>query len=254
MIMKKILLGLAILLILSPSKIHAQSGFFYGVNTASGNVWTAAGLGVIDGLLSAISGFSTSTKYIYQINVFKDAGEQIPLYYGKIAGFKADDLFQNIKVGAKIGWMGSYSPIGIYANFDYGHDRFETRLAYDSNLLKHRVHSFKAGIGVRFSPATLFDCSWNILPLLEVGTNYNWPFKYKGGYNDDITQLNKGTSMLISLGAESYDSEVSILLGCEIPNYDFFNKNYTSDGGYSFPYANVSFKTYNIYLQVNIGF
>lgn len=254
MTIKKILLGLAILLILAPNKSHAQSGFFYGVNTASGNLWTTLGLGVIDGFLSAIPGFSTSTKYIYQITAFKDAGERMPLYYGKIAGFSADDLFQNIKAGAKLGWMGAYSPIGIYANFDYGHDRFETRFAYDNNLLKHRIHSFKAGIGIRFSPTTLFNTYWNILPLLEVGTNYNWPFKYKGGYNDDINQLNKGTSMLISVGAESYDSGVSILLGCEIPNYDFFNKDYTPDGGYTFPYANVSAKTYNIYLQVNIGF
>lgn len=234
----------------TPAK--AQNGFFYGIDFASANIWTSTVIGLAESLLAQIPGLATQTKYIFQVSNFKDGSERLNTDLGKVYGFKGDDLLNGIRAGAKFGWMGDFSPIGIYISGTYSHNRFKTQFAYETEWVSHRIDCVKPGVGIRFSPVSLFTDYWDVYPIIEVGTMYNRHFKYKGGFNDDLSQINDGMSTLYSIGVDLQSA--SILLGCEIPHFDLFNVDFTPDEGYSFPYANVTSKTYNIYLEFNIAF
>ena len=252
-IMKKLLSVLIVAsMCLLSSPVKAQSGFFYGINFASGNIWTSTAIGVAESVFSLIPGLSTQTKYIFEVSRFMDGSERLNTDLGRVYGFKGDDLLNQVRAGAKLGWMGDFSPIGIYVSADYSHDRFKTQFAYQDEWIAHRIDCFKPGMGIRFSPVSLFTDYWDVYPILEIGTMYNRHFKYKGGFDNDITQINDGMSTLYSVGLDMEGA--SILLGCEVPHFDLFNVDFTPDGGFTYPYANVKSKKYNIYLEVNIGF
>lgn len=258
-------IGLSAVLLGTP--LRAQNGFFVGVDAASSNVWTAAGIQLItnlanyfledvydgDGIAPAIGG-----RLTYEIMKFTDDNTKVMYnpddWYGwrTVFGFRGKDLFSHIFANAKFGWMGTYSPIGVYIHMGYDFRFFSMMLSYQTEAQDYRIGTLNPGIGIRISPANFFESYANNKFVLEVGTNYNARVSYKGPYNNDKAQLNNGLSYVVSVGLASKYS--SILLGVEWASHDLFNKEYTPDEGLFYPYYNLSSRIASVFLSINFGF
>lgn len=264
--MKKIL-GVLLLLICAPG-LRAQTGFFFGVDAASSNVWTGTGINLVTGLVDGLLEWacedwevtpSLGGRYTLDIMNFRDDGGKVTFNpddhwnFKQLYGFRKRDLFGHIIGNAKVGWMGSFSPIGFFFHAGYDYRNFAMLLPYQTEEQEYRIGTFNPGIGIRISPGNFFDLdNFMDLLLLEAGTNYNKRTYYKGPYNDDKDQLNNGLSYSVALGIG--DSYTSILLGFEWARQDLFNRDYTPDGGLFYPYKNLSSKIRSVFFSINYGF
>lgn len=85
-------------------------------------------------------------------------------------------------------------------------------------------------------------------PVIELGTTYVYNFKYKGPYSSDIDQLNNGMRTTYAIGAQFDEGAQSIMLCMDMAHYNLFNKSYTPDNGFWYPYAN--FKNSDLYFSL----
>lgn len=254
-------------LVFSCTIANAQHGFFVGIDAASANVWTGTGIQLIEALADVLfddlreeNGIAPvlSGRYTYELMKFTDDNTRVMFnpddWFGlrTTYGFRAKDLFGHIIGNAKFGWMGRYSPIGVYAHIGYDYRYFSMMLSYQTEAQDYRIGTFNPGVGIRISPSNFFDSYSDNMFILEFGTNYNARVTYKGPYNDDKSQLNNGLSYVASLGIA--DDTASILLGVEWANHDLFNRNYTPDNGLFYPYYNLSSRITSFFLSFNYGF
>lgn len=254
------------LLLVCSLPLKAQSGFFFGVDAASANTWTGLGIQLVEGITNhflkeayddwevtpAIGG-----RLTYDIMNFRDDGTKVMFnpddWWGfrRLFGFRKKDLFGHLVGNVKFGWMGAYSPIGVYLHAGYDYRNFGMQLSYQTEAEDYSVGTFNPGIGIRISPSNFYH-SQGIKFILEVGTNYNIRSYYRGPYNNDKSQLNNALSYSVALGIS--DKYTAILLGFEWGSKDLFNREYTPDNGLFFPYYNLSSKIMSVYLSVNYGF
>lgn len=257
--MKKINALSFLLAYLMTQGIYAQdSPWFGGLYTSSNHGVSSLILGYSSALINAGVQVFTDSKiplsnydpYNFHYMKFEDNGEDVDFKMSNPYGFKSYDLFNNIEVGAKLGWQGPQSIIGIYFNVGYGHNQYKLRFLGEREYSKHKLHNLRTGVGIRLSPLRFLIDDHNWCPLIEAGTTYVYNFKYRGPNNNNIDQINNGMRTTYAIGAQ-FGSGASIMLGFEMAHYDLFNKNYTSDGGYWYPYANFKNKDMNFYLRVN---
>lgn len=265
--MKK-LIGALLLLLLGSPGLKAQSGFFFGIDASSANIWTGTGIQLIEGLANSLLKWASEDweispslggRYTLDILRFRDDDTRVMFNPGdwwgfkQAYGFRKRDLFGHIVGHAKFGWMGAYSPIGFYVHAGYDYRNFAMLLSYQTEEQEYRIGTFNPGIGIRISPGNFFDSDgfWKLL-LLETGTNYNKRTYYRGPYNDDKNQLNDGLSYSVALGIGG--GYASLLLGFEWTGQDLFNRDYTPDGGLFYPYKNLSSKIMAVFFSVNYGF
>lgn len=256
-----------LLLVLGSFPLKAQSGFFFGVDAASANLWTSMGINLVDLLVDVLlleDAYddwevtpSIGSRVTYDIMKFRDDDTKVMLnpddWWGfrQLCGFREKDLFGHLIGNIKVGWMGAYSPIGFYLHAGYDYRNFSMRLPYQTESEEYKIGTFNPGIGIRISPGNFYDSNGEGL-LLEVGTNYNLRSFYRGPYDNDKTQLNNNLSYSVALGiGRSYSS---VLVGFEWSSKDLFNREYTPDNGLFYPYYNLSSKIMSIYLSINYGF
>ena len=104
---------------------------------------------------------------------------------------------------------------------------------------------------MRLSPLCFLMEEYDWCPIIEVGTTYVYNFSYKGPNGSDKDQINNGMKTSYSIGAQFSDGS-TLVVGFDMAHYNMFNKNYSSDGGYWFPYANFKNKDMNFYLRLNV--
>lgn len=179
---------------------------------------------------------------------FKDNGENVDYKMGNPYGFTSYDLFNDVEAGVKIGWQGAESPVGAYLYGAYSINQHKLRFLGEHDYSKHKIQSWKAGIGVRISPLRFLMNEYDWCPIIELGTTYVYNFKYKGPNGSDIDQLNNGMRMSYAVGAQFDEGDQSVMICLDMAHYNLFNKNYTPDGGFWFPYAN--FKNKDFYFSV----
>ena len=179
---------------------------------------------------------------------FKDNGENVDYKMGNPYGFTAYDLFNDLEVGVKFGWQGAQSPIGAYVYGAYSINQHKMRFLGEQEYSKHKIQSFKAGIGVRISPLRYLMDDYDWCPIIELGTIYVHNFMYKGPNGSDIEQLNNGMRTSYAIGVQFDEGEQTVLACMDIAHYNLFNKNYTPDDGFWFPYAN--FKNRDFYFSI----
>lgn len=179
----------------------------------------------------------------------KDNGEPIGFKASNPYGFTSYDLFNEVECGLKIGWRGYESILGIYATGGYAINQYKLRFLGDHEYNKHKLQSWRFGLMLNLSAYNFFldDLDWEFAPFAEIGTTYVYNFKYKGPNNNDIEQINNGLRMNYALGAYIEDFG-TLLIKFEMAHYDMFNKDYTPDGGFWYPYANFKNKDFNIFL------
>jgi|GEM_PF-3692603 len=179
----------------------------------------------------------------------EDNGENIGFKTGHPFGFTSYDLFNSLEWGVKIGWRGSESPIGIYVTGGYALNQYKLRFLGEHEYSKHKLQSWRPGLILNLSSYRFFmdELEWGFAPFAEIGTTYVYNFKYKGPNDSNIDQINNGVRMNYAIGAYIEDFG-AILVKFDMAQYDFFNKNYTPDGGFWYPYANFKNKDFNIFL------
>ena len=257
-------LVLAVTFVCPPAK--AQSGFFVSTNVSAGNVYTdfvltLASLGV--NLLinkDDEDAFDFASSFYYDYKRFKEDGkrmkspDQFPDQFKSIYGFRAVDLFSHLKGDIKFGWMGAYSPIGIYAKAGIRHQNFAMQLAKESEASRYMVGTFCPGFGIRVAPGNLFDWDMYEGPFVEFGTNYNKSIYYQGPYNNDKGVFNDGLSYMLSVGLSPEDENISAQIGIEWFPFDMFNTGYVSSASGQQPFANLSSKMYSFFLTFSHAF
>lgn len=245
-LLKKLLLSF-VLMCGSAGYSTAQNGFFYDVNLNFSNVYLSTASNLVQ---MFVPGLLRGDMISYDVNYLsiKDNGEDVSIKKANYAGFKADDLFSWVETSVKFGWFGKASPVGIYASIAYDHQRYQLCLQHDSGFGRYRTNALKPGIGIRFIP---FRAS-EVMPMIEVGTNYTLNFGVKSPYGTDKDQFNNGVSYTFSAGVswmDFYDNMRTVRVGVTIAGFDYLNRDWSSDGGFYFPYANVKSRNYKFFIK-----
>ena len=193
------------------------------------------------------------TVFQYHYMSLKDNGETVDFERNNAYGFKSYDLFNNLEFGIKVGWLGSVSPIGAYVYGAYGINQYKLRFLGEREYNKHKLQSLRAGLGIRISPLYFLMDEYDWCPIFEVGTTYVYNFKYKGPNGGDIDQINNGIRTSYAAGVQFNDGASSVMVCFDMAHYDIFNRNYTPDGGFWFPYANLRTKDMNFSLRMTFN-
>ena len=128
---RKPLLGLA--LSIAPLLLSAQENpWFFGIHTMSNNFWTNNVLSLAGALINVPIARATEgeapidfTAIQFHYMTLKDNGEDVDFKRNNPYGFKAYDLFNNLEVGLKVGWLGPVSPVGAYVYGAYGLNQYK---------------------------------------------------------------------------------------------------------------------------------
>ena len=256
--LKRRFLPLASLAGISMCSYGQDSGWIAGLYTHSNHaiLGTALDLATLYAnvpLSRVTHGASTSDQDFVHIRYMSmtDNGETVDYKIANPYGFTLYDLFNNLEAGLKFGWQGAESPIGAYVYCAYGLDQYKLRFLGEREYNKHVIQSLKTGIRVRISPFVKMMEDYDWCPIIELGTTYVHNFKYKGPNDNDVNQINDGTRTYYAVGA-NINGRYDVLLCCDLAHYDLFNRNYTPDGGFWYPYANFKNKDMNFSLRFNI--
>lgn len=185
--------------------------------------------------------------------VLKENGEAV-VSFKKAKGFKLKDLMHYFRAGGKIGWAGGLnSCFGVYGRFYYEHQRQFIRLQHEDTHEYAWTNAIMPGIGVRFTPQFWTDED-QVNPYFEVGTTYTHIIGCKSRYGKDKDQFGHGLTYSFGVGIRGNGQyrNSKIFLGLELPQYDFFNRKWSNDGGYYFPYANVRDRRWRITVNLTI--
>lgn len=156
----------------------------------------------------------------------------------------------------------SYAPLEIYMDCKASLYSFKTKFPNTDGYTRHNLWEIKPGLGVQFSSKDLMRKK-GTSPILRVGVNYSGLNLYKGMYGKDKGQLEKGINTIYGIGRQWFSNNIldagiegitGIILEFEVPHHSLFNKDYTSDGGYYYPFANVKSRLYTMYLTAYLKF
>ena len=161
--------------------------------------------------------------------------------------FKPKDLFRLVRAGGKLGWKGGLnSCFGVFGRFYYEYRRNYTKLIHSDDYEYYWTSSIQPGIGVHFAP----QFGTRLQPYLELGTTYNKVLSCKSPYGKDKDQFGSGLIYSFAIGIGSANERIT--LGVELPKYNYFNRDWTPDGGFYYPYANIKERRWRITLNFKI--
>jgi len=256
-IWKMKVIAILMVVLLMPSSRAVAGDFYWGITTEGVNYFSLGSQLPIY-LLNKYCGTEFPFSLSYDWLTVKDAQGSIPLKQGSPFGTKFEDLFNYIGYGLTFGYQPEFSMFGIAANVGYNFRQFKMQPDRAlSDLEKYKVHSFTAGISIRFTPlvARVNDSfneyyeRWS--PVIEVGTKYNHVFSCRAPYNNAKDQLNNGMSMRVGAGVRF--PNFSVTLAYEMPTYDYFNKDFVAPDQ-SKPYANIKSKSHNVSINLFVDF
>ncbi|MCD8295977.1 MAG: hypothetical protein LUC88_00225, partial [Prevotella sp.] len=251
----------SIILFFMPSIANGQEnkGWIVGLYTHSNNTYIDLGMNIVNQLVGIplshlTDGISTVDQSFVCINYISmtDNGDEIGYKMANPYGFTSYDLFNDLEAGVKFGWQGPTSPIGAYIYCAYGMNQYDLLFLGDREYHKHKLQSLRLGLRVRISPLyyLLEDYEW--CPIIELGTTYVDNFNYRGPNDNDIQQINNGLRTCYAIGVQK--SNFDFMICFDMAHYDIFNKKYTSDGGFWYPYANFKNKDMSFSLRFNYRF
>lgn len=169
-------------------------------------------------------------------------------------GFKLKDLMHYLRTGGKIGWAGGLnSCFGVYGRFYFEHRRQYMRLQHEDKYGYSWTNSILPGIGVRFAPQFWRDDD-EVNPYFEVGTTFTRILGCKSRYGDDKDQFGHGLTYTFGVGIRGNGQyrNSKIFVGLDLRNYDFFNRKWSNDGGFFFPYANIRDRKWDITVNITL--
>lgn len=247
--MKKILLLSAMAFLAFSSKAQAQSIMQFGQSTLLSSMLGDSGIDLGDAYIQfGIDGYTTNyltstilgLPFAYSIHV--DRGVPDDFAPGRMKSpwrrtfshpFKR---FGDLAAGVAASLDFEEFPIGVYAALKYK----TTEVAYN-NLPKgddnDRAHYINPELGLR---AHFGDMENNAFAI-ELGASYDAAFKYSGHVNDyGKKAINSGFNLVGGIG---YTIESgSLLLKYTHPLYNFYNEDFSPDGGLTQPLKGFKYK------------
>lgn len=131
-------------------------------------------------------------------------------------------------IGLSGAWDHYDSPFGFYVGLNYK----SREVAFKNEDRNDRAHYFSPEAGLRFK----FGNQKGL--FLEMGTSYDYAFKYKGEmHNYGKDAVNSGFS--INLGIGHWTKNGYTQLNLKMPLYNFYNKDFTPDNGITHPFRGV---------------
>ena len=164
---------------------------------------------------------------------------------------KFKEFFGNSYYFVDLGWKWNYTGLCPYISLKYRWQNFNTKFISDEEERQNKIRTFIPGIGVRMPFANL-KRQWDWAPVIEIGSECNFITKYKKGiYGTDKNQLNnKNISTSFGLGVEIWN--IAVIGNMFFNNSNLFNQNYSPDGGYYYPYANI--ETNEMYFRIDVSY
>lgn len=207
-------------------KVGAQE-FYMGLEGYSTNLWVAE----LGKLLLPLGDFS----YAPSIAIENDA----PTSFGKMKSGYARTFSNPIKrMGdCAIGLSGEYyfeeTNFGLYGSLKYK----STEVSFKGTQLNDRARYFSPELGLRLRSGKGEDSGFTF----GFSAAYDLMFKYKGNIHDySKSAANSGFTGNVSLGIYSENGVFSIKYS--MPFYNFYNNNYSPDGGTTLPFKDVDRK------------
>ncbi|MDE6796291.1 MAG: hypothetical protein K2J63_13440, partial [Muribaculaceae bacterium] len=113
---------------------------------------------------------------------------------------------------------------------------------------RYKSDMLKLGAGIRVIPWFKDDRSL----FLEVGSTYNMVMKCKTPYGKDKNQFKDGASTDFAVGYiwKRDTSNTTLSLGTNLNLYNYFNKEYSNDGGFYYPFANTKSTSLSVYVRI----
>lgn len=196
-----------------------------------------------------------ATRWILYAPPLKENGDPV-VSFKRTLGFKLKDLMHYFRTGGKIGWTGGLnSCFGVYGQVYYEHRRHDIRLQHEDEHTSSWTNSLLPGIGIRFTPQFWTDeDEYN--PYIEIGTTYTHIFGCKSRYGRDKDQFGHGLTYSFGIGVRGngMNRNTKVFVGFELPKYDYFNRKWSNDGGYYFPYANIRDRRWRISINISVPF
>lgn len=220
------------------------------------------------------SGISMHEEYSYFIR--NNPHSQKMFYEDKIRLID----FKNIgfSIGGSVTYMSKELPIGFWMKVAYerqvygikgatgvkGYMSSEGDWIYDSSsdvrytspigdmigdelTLSKQMIVPEAGIKIRFGKYRTADQIFTI----DLGARYDYALDSKGLYNGKDV-VNNGITGIFGFAYGRPDKHFQVGFNYEMPFYDYFNKSYSPDGGYSKPFKNLSFDWFRFGMSIYV--
>lgn len=247
----------------NPHKYLGKNQFFYEIEFITDHYWLS---GLIFGLedlanraiLKHNEDYDTEWPCVFAWTLvvhdpgLKENGDNV--VSTKKYGFKLKDLMHYFRTGGKVGWSGGLnSCFGVYGRFYFEHRRQNLRLQHEDNHEYSWTNTIMPGIGVRFAPQFWTDED-DVNPYFEVGTTYSKIIGCKSRYGKDKDQFGHGVAYSFGVGVRGNGQyrNSKIFIGFNLRRYDFFNRKWSNDGGYFFPYANIRDRKWDISVNMTL--
>ena len=144
--------------------------------------------------------------------------------------------FRNYSAGFEVTWQKRRFPIGAFLYCDYKHYTMDMKFPNETEYTKHITHSIVPALGIRCNFGT-FDK--RVYPVVEAGIAYNYNFKFKGKYGNDLKAVNNGIVGIYGAGVEIPYARMVLTIRYQMNHYNYFNEDYTPDNGVTYPYKGV---------------
>lgn len=242
--MKKVLFF--IILFVAMQQANAQH-FYHRIDVGTNNIYTFVASNLITAGLNAATNdmlFDNSYNYTY---MDLSTNESVETKNYDVLGLTARDIFNDIRVGAKLGYQsfnfGAFN-WGIYGSAHYKLNQFKTKVDGSDIWTKHNIQKIMLGGGLMMIFGSMENST---RVIIEAGLRYDTPFNYRGACGDNFKDvLNRGLSSNVSVrfGGKSWLQGLGLY--ADIPHYNMFK----SGGEY---FSNPQLKMYSFGVVYTIS-
>ena len=220
---------------------NAQYRFTGSLSTTTTNYFLQLPLFALEEMLNVgdIDKSQHDDKYLFlpQLILPFSIGNQSPNDFGQMKGGYARSF------SAPWNYLGDYSinivgawdhydnPFGFYLGLGYK----SKEVVFGDSDLNDRAHYISPKAGVRFK----FGSQKGL--FFEAGSSYDYAFQYKGRMHDyDKDAIKSGFNLNFGIGR--WNANGHFQFNIEIPLYNFYNNNFSTDNNTQYPFKDTNRK------------
>lgn len=245
---------------LMPQKSNAQicrgEWSFSPVITVTNNVY-----GMAYGML-----LNTATPYAWMpdIETRFAAPQSMDTPMGKAKISYWDWELRNLAVGYRVTYMSKTTPFGFSFRLNWEKRGLRTTMpegviapvgataeGYDPNYIYFNRQTISPEVLLRLRFGNYITARYN--PILEIGGSYNFAVACKG-LSQSTESINDGFRGVIGLGIGNTETHFQATVRYEYDFYNWFNEDWSPDGGLTHPYQGLKTNLGAVMLNVSFGF
>lgn len=156
--------------------------------------------------------------------------------------------FPCYSIGESLTYMSKELPVGFWTKLAYDRQKFTGKEEKYPTVSKHMIVP-ELGLKIRFGKYRTAESIFT----LDIGASYDYIISANGPYSGK-NYLNQGLSGIIgfSYGSPQYHFQSGINISTQF--YNFYNKEFTPDNGYTKPFEKFDMKSYIISGYIRFGF